>query len=207
MTRISLAAALTVFVALSGACSTRPPVDVEAFVVRPPVAAVSAAPNDRPLYVAQPFVAAHLRGLCFVDADGRVVTLSRARFATPISEIVADAVVDGLRASTGRDAIFRPELPTDARDVLRLSVRRFEIDASGETYEAVATLEYAFRSADGGTRAGVVEGRANPASANPPDLVSALGDALARAVAALSARTALPEPAAEETPGDRRTSR
>jgi uncharacterized lipoprotein YmbA len=181
-----------VFAALTvAACSTRPPAETERFLLRPEAPASRPAPETAPrLRLATPELAAHLGGLCFVDAEGRASTLVHVRFAAPLEELVVDAALDRLRAAGRWSAVLPPAHPGRAAETLRLRVRRCEIDASGAAYAAVVRLEGTLDRDDAREvlRVFSVEGRSAPASSAPADFVraleAALADALDRAVAA-----------------------
>jgi ABC-type uncharacterized transport system auxiliary subunit len=180
------------------ACSTRPPAETETFVVRPEAPPVVAAPAGAPrLRLAEPEIASHIRGFGFVDAEGRVSTYVLARPAAPIGEILVDAAVDRWRAAGRFATVLPPTHPARADLVLRLRLRRFEIDASGGGYEAVVRLEGTL-DPDGSRdvrAAFAAEGRAVPSSTSPADVVRALEAALARALDAALAETAVAPPA------------
>ncbi len=170
---------------LAAGCATRPPAETAVYVVRPTVGAAVEAPANAPrLRLAAPEVASHIRGFGFVDADGRVSTFVSARPAAPIEEIVTDAAIDRLRAAGRWSAVLPPTHPGRATAVLRLRLRRFEIDASGGGYVAIAALEGTLDQDDAREVRGsfAVEGRSEPASAAAPDVVRALETALGAAL-------------------------
>ncbi len=179
---------------LLAGCSTRPPAETAVDVVRPPVGPTVLGPEGAPrIRLAGPEIAAHIRGFGFVDADGRVSTYVAARPAAPIEETLSDAAIDRLRASGRWSAVLPPTHPGRAGAVLRLKLRRFEIDASGGGYVAIAALEGTLDKDDSRDvlHSFAVEGRAEPASAAASDVVraleTALGTALDRMIEAVAA--------------------
>ncbi|HYC79147.1 MAG TPA: ABC-type transport auxiliary lipoprotein family protein [Planctomycetota bacterium] len=165
---------------LLAACASRPPAESELFLLRP------AAPDSRPVAPAAPVLrlapvdlAAHLRGLSYVESNGRVTTLVNVRFAAPLAELIEDAVVDRLRASGRFSAVLPHGHPGRSERTLRLRVRRCEIDASGAAYEAVVALEGTLDDdASRLARPFRAEGRATPRGEGAAAHVRALEDAL-----------------------------
>lgn len=178
-------APLAGLVLLLASCGSRPPVESADYVLRPDAPASRAAAAGAPsVRVAPVEVASHVRGLSFVDADGRVSVLVRARFAAPLAEMVADAAADRCRASGLWATTLPAGHPGRADETFRLRVRRFEIDAAGADYAATVALEGSLERDGARTvpRVFSVEERVRPASTTPADLVAALEAALGAAL-------------------------
>jgi len=183
------------FLVVFASCTASPAPVVETWIVRRASSAEATGPTDGALLVriAHVDVAAHVKGVTIVRADGEVDHLVYHQWAAPVGEMVESWVRERLQESPRVAAVLgdRDELPPQVR--LVLEVRRFEFveDASGAA-TAEVELSGSLTGPAFGTELGVVlrgiTGRHGVAIAAGEELPVAMSAALHEAVEALAAR-------------------
>lgn len=174
-------------VSVASGCSSAPTPETHLYVLRdePEPEFTGARGEGLPLLIARVDVAAHIDGITIARAGGKIDHLVYHRFAAPVAEMAARRLQSALEATGAFSRVLPPETQGWPDLLLRLQVRRLEIeDLPGRQPAAAAVLEGELTRRD--SRAILWSGRtgatAPVAGPGVEGMVEALNEALGKAV-------------------------
>lgn len=167
-----------------------------------PKAPAARRPGNRRIVV-EPFRVHGLhadRALVVRDAEGRYRQASGRNWVAPPSLLLAELLIDDLRAAYGAASVFAAQARIDGDVRIRPLLRRFERALAADGDQAVLGVDYVISDRDGRLLAQLVVDEAGPAGHGADAYVAAQSRLLARATAQLLTMLDTLPPAASPAP-------